>query len=197
MANTPEPPRKPTMTAPRSLRLAGRRGREPLDFVLAPDPEERAALAGRLGITSLKKLRFAGELRPEGQADWRLEASLGATVVQPCVVTLAPVSTRIDTDVLRLYRADMPARPEAEEIEMPEDENEEPLPDRLDLALVMEEALALALPLYPRAEGADLGEAVFAAPGMAPMQDAELKPFAALARLRPSRDDAEGGGTPE
>ncbi|WP_369822817.1 DUF177 domain-containing protein [Rhodovulum sp. MB263] len=195
MANMPEQPRNPAKTAPRSLRLAGLRSREPIAFELVPDPEERAALAERLGITTLKKLRFFGELCPEGQADWRLEASLGATVVQPCVVTLAPVSTRIDTDVLRLYRADMPTRPEAEEIEMPEDDNEEPLPDRLDLALVMEEALALAMPLYPRAEGADLGEAVFAAPGVAPMQDAELKPFAALARLRPSGDDADSDGT--
>ncbi|OLS44996.1 hypothetical protein BV509_12035 [Rhodovulum sulfidophilum] len=192
MANTPEMPKG---TVP-PLRLDRRAGRDPVAFTLIPEPAERAELAGRLGLSALKKLRFAGQIRPEGARDWRLEAELGATVVQPCVVTLAPVTTRIDSPVLRLYRADMPSRPEGDEIEMPENDSEEPLPDTLDLARVLEEALALALPLYPRAEGAELGEATFAAPGTAPMQDAEVKPFAALARLR-DRAEGETGDGPD
>jgi len=48
----------------------------------------------------------------------------------------------------------------------------------------MAEALALALPDYPRAEGAALDKSTFAAPGTAPLQDADLKPFAGLAALK-------------
>jgi hypothetical protein len=44
----------------------------------------------------VRKLRFIGTLEPEGAQDWRLTADLGATVVQPCVVTLAPVTTRLE-----------------------------------------------------------------------------------------------------
>ena len=67
---------------------------------------------------------------------------------------------------------------------MPEDDTAEPLPEVIDLTEVTREALALALPLYPRAPGAELGEAVFAAPGTAPIRDEDLKPFAGLAALK-------------
>ena len=52
-------------------------------------------------------------------------------------------------------------------------------------------ALALALPLYPRAPGAELGQAVFAEPGTAPLKDEDLRPFAGLAGLKAK---LEGGG---
>jgi len=165
------------------LRLGRMSGRAPAPVHLIPDAGQCAAIVARLGLSALRKLSFEGEVIPEGRADWRLEARLGATVVQPCVVTLAPVTTRIDTPVTRLYRSDMPDLPEGDEIEMPEDDTEEPLPEVLDLAAVMEEALALALPLYPRVEGAELGEAIHAAPGVAPMRDEDAKPFAGLADL--------------
>jgi uncharacterized metal-binding protein YceD (DUF177 family) len=85
--------------------------------------------------------------------------------------------------VARRYLAEMP-EPEGDEVEMPEDDTAEPLPATLDLFAVLSEALALALPQYPRAEDAELGEAVFAAPGVAPMTDEEAKPLAGLAALR-------------
>ena len=173
----------------RLIRLSRLDGRRRTPVRLRPDAAACAAIAERLGLIALRKLRFEGELVPEGRADWRLEARLGATIVQPCVVTLAPVTTRIDTELSRSYRAGMPAMPEGDEIEMPEDETEEPLPEVLDLGAVMEEALALCLPLYPRAEGAELGEAVYAAPGLEPMRDDDVKPFAALADLKKRMDD--------
>nr|WP_243645014.1 DUF177 domain-containing protein [Rhodovulum euryhalinum] len=155
---------------------------------LVPDAETRAGIAARLGLEALRKLRFEGTLAPEGRRDWRLAGHLGATVVQPCVVTLAPVTTRIEADVVRSYRADMPPPPPGHEVEMPEDETEEPLPEVLDLMAVVEEALALALPLYPRAEGAGIAAAVFGPPGVAPLRDEDTKPFAALARLKDRRE---------
>jgi uncharacterized metal-binding protein YceD (DUF177 family) len=66
---------------------------------------------------------------------------------------------------------------------MPEDDSTEALPEVIDAVTVVVEALALALPLYPRAAGVELGEAVFTEPGLAPLREGDLKPFAALAGL--------------
>lgn len=167
------------------IRIADLPNRKITSFALQPTSEERAAVAAELGILGIKKLRFAGTLAPQGKRDWRLEAALGATVVQECVVTLDPVTSRIDEDVVRSYLSDLP-EVTAGEIEMPEDDTQEPLPDTLDLAEVMIEALSLALPPYPRSEGASLGEAVFAESGVVPMRDEDTKPFAGLAALRES-----------
>lgn len=152
-------------------------------FDLQPDADECARIAGDLGLQGLKKLRFKGQISPAGKRDWELRADLGATVVQECVITLAPVTTRIDTVITRLYLADLPAALGNEE-EMPEDDTQEQLPEHLDLPLILSEALALNLPLYPRAEGAALEQANFAAPGVAPMTDEDARPFAGLAALK-------------
>jgi uncharacterized metal-binding protein YceD (DUF177 family) len=77
---------------------------------------------------------------------------------------------------------------------VPEDDSAEPMPEAIDLAEVLREALALALPPWPRAPGAELGEAVFAVPGTAPIRDADLKPFAALAKLRGDADPGSDQG---
>lgn len=126
-----------------------------------------------------------------------MTARLGATVTQPCAVTLAPVTTRLDLDVTRLFQADF-EEIDAPEAEMPEDDSIEPLTRWIDPAAVMEEALVLALPLYPRAEGAELGERVYAEPGVVPLRDEDTRPFAGLAALRDQlgKDDESGGGKP-
>lgn len=165
------------------LRPAELSARKRTAFHLEPDATARAAVAAELGIDAVKKLRFEGALMPMGKVDWRLEGDLGATVVQPCVVTLAPVTTRIDTDVTRIFLADF-AYPEATETEMPEDDDSEPLPDVLDIGAILLESLALALPTYPRADGAEAGEAVFTEPGKDALKDEDMKPFAGLAGLR-------------
>ena len=188
----PAPAPEAAWSAP--IRLADLPAGAERPFELRPDAKARAALAEALGIDAIRKLSFAGRLIPEGRRDWRLEARLGATVVQPCVVTLAPVSTRIDEEVTRRYLAEIPELPAAAEVEMPQDETADPLPDMLDPGAVMAEALALALPAYPRAPDADLGEAVFTEPGKAPMTDRDARPFAGLAALKdklekPGEDD--------
>jgi len=174
----------PVAQLPQShLRLADLATRRATPFELTPNADERRAVADTLGITGIKKLKFSGQIAPLGTKDWELTADLGATVVQDCVVTLDPVTTRIDEKITRSYLAKI-EQIEAAEIEMPEDDTVEALPASLDLAQVMIEALTLALPLYPRAEGADLGEAVFTEPGNAPMTDEDARPFAGLGALR-------------
>jgi uncharacterized metal-binding protein YceD (DUF177 family) len=175
-------------TAAPAFRSGALSHRKPTRFAWEAGPEARAALARSLDLPRISRLSLAGEIRPEGRADFRLEARLLAQVTQSCVVTLAPVPATIDETVTRQFLADF-AAPEGDEVELPEDDSTEPLPERIDIAEIAREALALALPLYPRAPGAELGEAVFAAPGVDPLRDEDLRPFAALSRLVPGRDD--------
>jgi len=163
-------------------------------FVLAPDAQARAAMAADLGVTGLRKLRFAGALHPLEGGGWELRADLGATVVQPCRVTLEPVVTRIDEPVRRRYLPDwrdpgLEAAPEAE-LEAPDDPDTEALGPRIDPAAVMAEALALAIPPFPRAPGADAAGPAAALPpdGDAPTH----RPFAGLGALRDRLKRDEG-----
>jgi len=188
-------PDLPSMT----LRVSDLSANRPNTFDLRPEAEARAAIAAALDISGLRKLRFQGAILADTGQDWRLEATLGATVVQPCVVTLEPVVTRIDLDISRRYMVTPPEPEMGEDGEalIPEDDTIEPLGPVIDPATVMIEALALNLPLYPRAAGADLGEAVFAGPGVVPMRDEDARPFAGLAGLREALDEKDPDDTPE
>ncbi|MFD1914374.1 YceD family protein [Halodurantibacterium flavum] len=175
------------------LRVADLPGRKPSRFEIVPDDGQLQAIAAAIGASNLRKVRMKGELRPLGRTDWELEAELGATVVQPCIVTLAPVTTRIDEPLSRRWLRDMP-EPAGDEAEMPADDGAEPLGPVIDLGIVLTEALALALPLYPRAPGAELGEAGFAPPGAEPLSEDKIRPFAALAALRDKLGTAPAQG---
>lgn len=180
-----------------ALRVAHLRARGERDFDVAPDAATRSTIATKLGLSALRKLRLTGRVVADG-ADLVLDAHLGATVVQPCVVTLDPVTTRIDEAVTRRFSSEAP-RPEdlpgdemempEDEMEMPEDDTLEPLGHDIDLNRVLVEALSLALPAWPRSEGAELGQRTAAAEGVTPLTDDDTKPFAGLAGLR---DKLEG-----
>ena len=165
------------------LRLADLTNKRPSSFDLEPDHDVRALIADALGIIGLKKLRFHGKIAPEGSTDWALSADLGATLVQACVVTLDPVTTRIDEKVTRRYLADMPEVVGAE-FQMDGDDTTEALPATLDLYQVLIEALTLALPPYPRKSEVELTQSTYAAPGITPMTDDDARPFAGLAALK-------------
>jgi uncharacterized metal-binding protein YceD (DUF177 family) len=157
-------------------------------FEILGDATLIAQIKKALDLLDLRKLRFTGAIVPQTGRDWMLRGTLGATAVQPCVVTLAPVTPRVDMTVERFYIADF-EHPEDSEAEMPEDDRIEPLPVTLDLITVLTEALSLALPDFPRADGAELGSQVYAADGVAPMTDEDAKPFAGLASLKAKLTD--------
>ncbi len=176
----------PKRTGQAILRLSSLPGRQPHAFTHVPDAAEIAGLTRQLELSALRKVRLEGRLRPVGARDWDLEARLGASVVQPCRLTMEPVTTRIEEPVVRRYRAEVAPVTEAEEMEMPEDDTVEELPASLDLSALLAEALALAVPAYPQAPGAEGGAAIAAPPGEPPLTDDALKPFAGLADLRRS-----------
>jgi uncharacterized metal-binding protein YceD (DUF177 family) len=176
--------------APTQFRMADLATRKATTFSMSPDAPARAALATELGINEIRKLRFDGDITPQGERDWQLTGTLGATVVQECGVTLDPVVTRIDEQASRSYVANF-EEIEATEAQMPEDDTIEPIPTVLDLEVVLSEVLSLALPPFPRAEGAELGQAVYTEDGATPMTDDDAKPFAGLGALKAALEAKE------
>ena len=167
------------------LRVADLSQRSPHRFSLRPERRAMEAIASQLSLSGLRKMSFTGELRPDRGRDWRLEGTLGATVTQPCVVSLEPVTTRLDVQVTRRFLDEMPHETAStDDIEMEEDETIDPLGNRIDLESIMIEALALALPDYPRKEDHAPVEAEFTPPGARPIEDDHQKPFAGLADLK-------------
>ncbi|MEX0278686.1 MAG: DUF177 domain-containing protein [Ruegeria sp.] len=166
-----------------SLRVADLPQNTPTPFDLRPDGRVLEAVKTELGLLGLRKLSFKGDVRAQGKRDWVLNGKLGATVVQPCVITLDPVTTRIDVPVQRVFMADW-SDPDEDEFEIPEGDETEPLSAEIDPHAVMIEALSLALPQYPRKDGAELEQADYTEPGKQAMTDEDVKPFAGLAGLR-------------
>ncbi len=162
-------------------------------FDLRPDADARAALRALLDLRGLRKLRLRGRILPLGRTDWRLEAELGATCVQDCVVSGRPVTTRIDRKVVREFRADAPpAPPPGSETEFDGDDITEPLGEWIDLGAILGEELSLALPDWPRAPDAALPPEAQSAASEAG-EPARPSPFAALAALRDGGETADDG----
>lgn len=175
MSRTP-----PSATA---LRVADFSTTAPNRFSYRPEAAVLVQIADALGLNGLRKLSFEGQIRPMGKTDWQLDARLGATAIQECVVTLRPVTTRVDSDISRRFLADY-SDPDDPEVEMPQDDTVEALEAWIDPYQIMQEALALALPDYPRKDDAALGQMIYTKPGHAPMTDEDARPFAGLAGLR-------------
>ncbi len=180
--DTPEqPPASPALPS-LTFRVATIAGRNATHVKFVPDVAARRAIAASLDLLDLPQMVFDGEIRSSGKRDMVLTGQLTAVAVQACSISLQPVRTRISETVARKYLADYEV-PKGEEVEIPDDDTLEPLGDVIDAAAVAIEALALALPLYPRAAGVELGELAAAPPDAAPLRDADLKPFAGLAKL--------------
>ena len=146
--------------------------------------EERAALADLFGAISVDELSFSGMIEREGHDGLRLNGRLRGTVVQSCVVTLAPVKTRLDEKVERVYSPDID--PENIDLDSDEEDALEPLTRTLDVGLVATEAAALALPAYPKAKGVGTGDHITNTVDDDPEKE---KPFAALAALKEKLSD--------
>lgn len=168
---------------PMPVRRLSRKRETPVS--IAAEAEELDALARFLGVDRVDRLSLEGTIAPSGEEGWELRGRLVAALEQTCVVSLAPVAAHHDAEIERLY---LPADrlPPVREVTVTPDEADEPDPfdHSIDPAALAVENLVLMLDPYPRAEDAALERATFAAPGVTPLEDEDVRPLAGLAALR-------------
>jgi uncharacterized metal-binding protein YceD (DUF177 family) len=174
----------PTPEFSRILKVSSLNNTVDYEFEEVPSEEETNAMAELFDVVSIRKMRFTGAISPYEDEGWLLEGKLGVTVSQNCVVTLERVRTRLDLDVRRIFTP--MAEPDENEITLDASHNDElePLGKEIDLGLVAMETLALAIPEYPRIEGAELPESIFSPPDASDIEEEAPKAFAGLAALK-------------
>ena len=174
----------PTPEFSRALKVSKLTNMSDYKFEETPSEDETNAMSVLFDVISIRKMRFGGSIVAFEDKGWLLEGVLGATISQNCVVTLERIRTRIDLDIRRVF---VPMQePTADEITLDasDDDELEPLGKEIDLGLIAMEALALAIPEYPRVEGAELPDSSFSAPGATDITDEAPKAFAGLAALK-------------
>ena len=151
-------------------------------------PDELAEIAGWLDLVAVTALHAELELHPMGKTGlFRVNGRLTAEVVQSCVVTLAPVSGRVDETFSLTYGPPLQEAEDGDEIEVGLDSFDPPDPiidGAIDMGAAVLEHLALALDPFPRAEGATFD------PPPEPVEAPEPKanPFAVLSTLKQKKE---------
>ncbi len=152
-------------------------------YKMAAKPAEAAALARYLDLLALDHLEGEFALRRLAKDRIEIEGRLIADLTQSCVLTLAPVAARIETEFRRLFSEAADPRGEDEsEIDLSFDAVDPPeaLPEGgIDLGAILIEELSLALDPYPRAPGAEWSG------GSAASGDGESSPAPAAESLEP------------
>lgn len=144
-------------------------------------PEECAELARQLPLVSCEALTVKYVIKPSGRDGYAMTGNVIAEVTQSCVVTLEPVSARLEEplDCKFVPAAFIPTE-QTEEEELSSLEELEPMEGGfLNVGRVVVEVISTGLDPYPRRPDAewetdDAARADFAASG----------PFSALAGLK-------------
>lgn len=153
------------------------------EIVLATDADERAELARLLGVSSVEMVH-ARLLAVKFRGGFRVTGDLTATVVQPSVITLEPLTQQVAEPIDRVFLPGKErdyAGPANAEIFV--DLEGDDLPDHFegneaDLTDLIIETLALGIDLYPRGAGEAVEKLGIE---LAPP---EVSPFAALEALK-------------
>ena len=161
---------------------------KPFDFNLILSNQKVAELVKRLDLFSIKKVSLVGILSPLSIDEWSLKAELRATVKQKCVISFKPVKTIVREPINRTFSPSaLQSTFEADDDGTSPvifDDTLHELNDEIDLAEIIFEELTLILPLYPKIEGAELGSYSVTEPGVEPLNEENLKPFAQLVELK-------------
>lgn len=150
---------------------------------------ERERLAKRFGLLALERLSAVLHLTRGRSGVIEVRGRFEAAVVQACVVTLEPVTARLNESFTVAFGTGARATPAVGEVVIGLDEDDPPeelLDGRIDLGETVAQQLAVALDPYPRAPGA--GEAFESSESGGHGAGSGASPFAALDRLRSRRN---------
>jgi uncharacterized metal-binding protein YceD (DUF177 family) len=152
----------------------------PVSLKVAATDSECAGLAQRFGLVRIESFAVAAAVAPLGGGRrFQFRVTFQADVVQSCVVTLDPVSARVEDAITQeVVFAEAPAAgaPDREvDVEL-DDDPEIVYGDAFDLGEFAAQQLALALDPYPRKPGVAFSGYSDAA--------GETGPFAGLGKLK-------------
>ncbi|TAK98989.1 MAG: DUF177 domain-containing protein [Rhodospirillaceae bacterium] len=164
-------------------------------YTLRADDQERADVAAELELVAVGRLIATVTLMPATGGGVEARARFEADITQTCVVTLQPLATTVNEEVIRHFTVPRRKAPTVSAgakapTDMdtsdgwidPNEEVPDPIVDGcIDLGAMVVEELSLAIDPYPRAPGAsfsDLGVSV------SPPLPQSSSPFAALAGFR-------------
>jgi len=158
------------------------------DIAISAPPEARARLARFLGLVALDRLDVRARVRRRpDRVCYELRLAVSADVTQSCVVSLEPLTARVDETMTLVYTPNPDATDEVgPEVEI-DVESEDP-PERLvdgqiDIGSLVVELLALGLDPYARKPGAEVPADYAGADTGGSGAGTGPRPFAALARL--------------
>jgi uncharacterized metal-binding protein YceD (DUF177 family) len=158
-------------------------GRNGAEVAIAARGEELARIAHWAEVRAVDAFSAKVELNKHSATRFSLDAELTADIVQDCVVTLEPVTSRIERHIHReLHLAERTRFRPHESVSLGAGAGDDEVPEEIDsldydLAAPLLEELALAIDPYPRAAGAE-----FAAPPEPQVRPEN--PFAVLKSLK-------------
>ena len=170
-------------------------GDRPLEIDLTANEQERAALTQRLKISSLEQFEAHVSLVLLKSGDVDVVASFKADVIQPCTVTLDPVTSNLSAEFKLTYSPFIEEDEGDEEDEEDDDEvfedlnnrrdPPEPLVDqKIDVGEALIEQLALEINPFPRVQGAVFEGYVSGSKSEKESGFKKKNPFAALSQLQ-------------
>lgn len=126
-------------------------GDRTIDVSLKAEPEERAALARRFELQAIDDLTAVVAVRREAGGVIAADGHLDASVVQTCVVTLAPVPAKISESFSVKFRpGDRLADGTEVDVDVESEDWEPVTGPTIDIGEMVAQHLSLALDPYPR-----------------------------------------------
>ncbi|WP_321503243.1 DUF177 domain-containing protein [Breoghania sp.] len=165
-----------------------------LAFDRVADADEREALRENCGLITVSRMEAHFTVKPWRKTGYSVIGRVTADVEQACVVSLEPVSQRVDEEVSVKF---VPLREAEKWVQAPDEDGEivvdveaDDPPDffegnAIDLGALAAEYFALGLDPYPRAPGVSFEAALEAEEAG---QDDRRKPFAGLKDMMKARD---------
>jgi hypothetical protein len=190
--NTTNSATEPPVPFSRPMEVARLRRDGETQFRITAEPDELVELARYLDVDRIDRLSLAGFISPAEGGGWRVRGRLVAQIEQACVISLAPLSTRHNAEIERLYLPADQLVPQSD-VQFLHDDQDLPdtYTDSIDPAELAVESLLLMIDPFPRAEGARLDRHSFTGPGITPMSDEASQPFASLAALKRRSSESE------
>ena len=124
--------------------------------------DQCATLADNHGLETVGSFAYRLTAKRWRRDGFKISGTISAIVTQTCIATLEPVVTKINDEIEQTFLPEPDAyrRPNQDadviEFEVDPDEPEYFNGQSVDVASIVEEYFALALPLYPRSPNADL-----------------------------------------